>query len=121
MTDSLQTALDRPYGQTPEAHAAAIARVSREPDAVELLAMLGLVADPIVEERNRAKAAAELRKKSVPPRAPRAVDARDPAPRPPPSKPRAGYCPLCNNRMTRDVCRRSARCREAARDAGGAR
>lgn len=42
---SLQTPLDKPYGQTPEAHAAAVARVSREPDSALLLAMLGLTVE----------------------------------------------------------------------------
>lgn len=85
----LQTALDRPYGQTPEALAAATRRVQREPDPDLLMQALGLVDDPVIVARDRAKALT------------------------------ATLCPICQNRMpAHGVCRRSERCRGAARERG---
>jgi hypothetical protein len=43
----LNLTLDRPYGQTPEAKATAVARVRLEPDAADLLAALGLTDEQV--------------------------------------------------------------------------
>lgn len=51
MSDAVATRLDRPYGQTPEAQAAAVRRINREPDPEPLLAALGLATDPVVPQR----------------------------------------------------------------------
>lgn len=102
----LDVTLDRPYAQQAETRAAAVRYLKRTGNA-DVLEALGLVADPVAEERGRAKALAELKNKRM-----------SPAPGPA----RAGYCPICQNKLPgHGVCRRSTRCREVAaqREAGG--
>jgi hypothetical protein len=55
--------LDKPYAQQPEIQAAAIAYLQRTGNA-DVMVVLGLVEDPVVAERSRAKAKAALRGKS---------------------------------------------------------
>lgn len=62
----LATQMDRPYAQQPETRAAAARVISQQPDAEELLLMLGLVEDPVADARNRAKALDDMRGKRTP-------------------------------------------------------
>lgn len=102
MSGDVQTRIGVSY-LDPEVKAAARRYLIGSGNA-DMLIPLGLVDDPIAAERNQAKAAAQMHGK-------------EPKPLPTPARP--GYCPICQNKLPgHGACRRSGRCREAARERG---
>lgn len=102
MSGDVQTRIGVSY-LDPEVKAAATRFLERSGNA-DMLIPLGLVDDPIAAERNQAKAAAQMHGKE---------------PKPLPTPARSGFCPICQNKLPGyGVCRRSGKCREAARERG---
>lgn len=92
------TMVDRPYAQQPATRAAA-ARYLIRTDNEDLLLILGLTDDPVADERNRARALAEMHGGVLRPEV---------------------LCPTCGRAAPKSgaACRRSRQCRTDA--VGGA-